>query len=82
MGKPYKAKKYDLAGFDLFGRRQSDGTIMLGIGSNPTPMDDFPKEVEVLGVVYTLEYIKKNDDPLGKLANDHPGKNIEWGIYC
>jgi hypothetical protein len=80
----YEPKPFDIAGFELIGYRQVDGTILLGAGGakgQGTPTADFPKEVTVCGATYTLENIKKNDVLFGPLANAHPGKHIEWGEY-
>lgn len=68
----------EIAGFDLIGFRQPDGTILLG--TNEIPMSDFPAEAEILGQVYTLENVVLNDAN-GDMPDDHPGKNIEWGQY-
>jgi len=76
----YQVNKDHLAGFDLIGYRQPDGTILLGMEGNQHPMADFPEEAEILGNTYTLEKVRKND-PDDKLKADHPGKNIEWGLY-
>ncbi len=79
---PYEPKPYEIAGVDLIGYRQPDGKIQLGSSpKNGTLLDDFPKSILVQGVVYTLEFIKKNDGEPGHLPANHPGKNIEWGIY-
>lgn len=72
----YQPNPGEIAGFDLFGRRQEDGTVK--IGSNTYP--DFPQECRCEGMTYTLELIKKNKDE-GNLAPGHPGYDIEWGIY-
>ena len=80
----YQPKPFEIAGVDLFGRRQSDGSVILGghPTSNGTPMPDFPQEVEVCGAVYTLEFIKKNkDEAPDVVVPGHPGYDIEWGIY-
>lgn len=73
MSKPYKLNKYDVASFEIIGYRQPDGKIKLGHNeSTQVLLDDFPSEVEFLGVVYTLEEKKQNS---------HSPNNIEWGIY-
>lgn len=75
----------ELAGFELFARRQPDGTILLGSGPRPTPMADFPEEVTVPGYgTYVLEDVKKNADDMKPdyFPPDHPGWAIEWGVYC
>jgi hypothetical protein len=77
MSTPYKPQKYDLAGFDLVGYRQPDGSIRLG---SKVIVSEFPPEVELIGVVYTLEEIVVNDKD-GTLSEDHPGKHLMWGIY-
>lgn len=67
MNETYKPNPGEIAGFDLFAYRLKDGKIKLQSGKI---LDDFPKEIEVINIIYTLEDIKKN-----------PGNNIEWGIY-
>jgi hypothetical protein len=76
----YEPKKGEVAGFDLVGHRQADGSIILGTPPTSESIPEFPEEVKAFGAVYTLEYIKKND-PDDKLPNEHSGKTIEWGIY-
>lgn len=66
----YKPKKWEVAGFDLVGRRLPDGRIRLGTGEGGTVLDDFPETAEFDGLFYALEEIKKS-------KND-----IEWGIYA
>jgi len=73
----HEVDKDSLAGFELIGYRQADGTILLG---NKVPMNNFPKEVEILGAAYSLEDVKLNDED-DTLPADHEGKFIEWGIY-
>jgi hypothetical protein len=70
----------DLAGFDLCGTRQPDGSIKLDGGA---VYEDWPKEVELPGInrTYTLEHVKKNLKNRKPLPDDHPGRYIEWGIY-
>lgn len=81
----YRPKPFEIAGVDLFGRRQSDGSVIIGDARNlgdGTPMPDFPQEIEVCGAVYTLEFIKKNkDEAPDVVVPGHPGYGIEWGIY-
>ncbi len=72
----YTLKRSELAGFDVIGYRQADGTIKLG-SQNGTQLDDFPDEIELNGNVFALEEVKSQ----GHLPADHPGRVIEWGIY-
>jgi len=76
----YAPKQYDVAGVDLIGHRQEDGSIKLGPGGGGAHLPDFPKSVRVVGVVYNLERITKNRE-LSNLSKDHDGYNIEWGEY-
>lgn len=86
----YKPRKYEIAGVDLYGERQDDGTVKLG--PTPTIGDDhrthlraFPEEMLVEGVVYTLEFIKENHWPgREQLEKDDPSDmrlRICWGVY-
>lgn len=50
----------ELAGFDLAGTRQSNGTIKLW-GSRRI-ITDWPEEIPMLGETYTLEYVTPGDD--------------------
>lgn len=86
----YRPQKYEIAGIDLFGERQDDGTIKLGprmqvtgtrTPDNRTQVSDFPDEIEVEGVTYVLEEIRLNRVECN-LSPGHPGYNIEWGVYC
>ena len=63
----FEVERYELAGFDLAGRRQEDGTIKLYLTDRV--IDDWPKEITFHGPTYTLEKVVK-------------GKNgYESGIY-
>lgn len=86
----YAPKPGEVAGFDLYGERQDDGSIKLGTAStipevpdNRTHLPAFPDNVEVLGRVYTLEFIRGNDE--GEWAKtapvDDPRRRICWGVY-
>lgn len=66
----YEPKPYEIAGFDLFARLQDDGIYETLAG---TKFKEFPPEVRVCGAVYTLEYVK-NDENEGD-------PSIRWGIY-
>lgn len=58
-----------LAGFDLCGWKQKDGTIKLDDGQT---IKEFPKEVEMCGNIYTLEYVDEVGDginPKGMFVN-------------
>ena len=81
---PYEPKPFEIAGVDLYGERQDDGTVLIGSSNHgpATPLPDFPSELKVAGAVYTLEYIKKNRDEVPNVVvPGHPGYNIEWGVY-
>lgn len=81
----FELKPWQIAGFDLYGVRQPDGKILIGVSDNPqyqTLLDDFPECVELKGVTYTLEEVRKNKDICTPpLREGHPGYYIEWGIY-
>ena len=83
----YHPKAFEIAGFDLFGERQSDGSIKLGAKPRLGPDDRthlsaFPEKVRVQGATYELEFVKENLDGQGnRLPPDHPGHNICWGVY-
>ena len=72
----YKPDPGDIAGFELFARRQIDGALK--IGDTEKVLSAFPLEVEVCGRVYTFEHIKKNEVPEGHPTGD---PTIEWGVY-
>lgn len=75
----YAATKEDIAGLDLIGHRQDDGSITLGSGVN---LPAFPEEVEIAGATFTLEDVRENDGPWRETAApDHPGLRICWGVY-
>lgn len=76
----YEAKKGQIAGFEVIGYRQKDGSVQLGNPENGDILTDFPNEIKTPYGIFQLESIKSNDEE-DKLPNDHPGKNIEWGIY-
>lgn len=91
---PYKPKPYDIAGFDIYGERQPDGSIKIGAPPIPdtvetdqrTHLPDFPESIEVCGAVYTLEYVKPNelsDELRARLSPERLAHNekICWGIY-
>jgi len=75
--KPYYPKQYDLAGFDIAGELQDDGTICLSVGDT---VEAFPPEVKLLGVVYTLENTLLNREA-NDLQPSDPGYNLCWGQY-
>lgn len=90
MSETYTPKRGEVAGLDLYGERQDDGTIKLG--SAPSMGDDhrthvreFPEEIEVEGVVYTLEFVKENHwQGREQLEKDDPSDmrlRICWGVY-
>lgn len=81
MTKPYVPKPYEVAGFELMGYRQADGSIKLGPEGKGVHLPNFPKEVAAFGVVYTLERVKRNIDLAPDLPEDHEGYSIEWGEY-
>ena len=74
----YIPKRGEVAGFELHGYRQPDGTIRLGSDDKyGTALPEFPGLVEVAGAEYRLEYINQNVDAKGEVRN-----NMEWGVYC
>jgi len=77
---PYIPKPAEIAGIDLYGLRQKDGSILIG-EKNPTHLKDFPENIIVCDRVYGLESISKNKDDCS-LSETDKGYNIEWGIYC
>lgn len=86
MSTPFKPKPYQIAGFELFGRWLEDGRIQIGDSSYIDIVDEFPPEVEVCGVVYTLEYVKPNeisDMARGRLSPERiaEAERIQWGVY-
>lgn len=91
--KPYVPKEWEIAGFDLFGERQDDGSIKLGhhnpnlpgLPDKRTHVPAFPKEVEAFGAVYTLEFVKENEwEGRAEVEKNNPADprlRICWGIY-
>lgn len=75
----FKVKTGQIAGFEVIGYRQKDGTIKLG-NQNGEQLADFPEAIETPYGIFTLELIKKNDKD-NSLPPGHEGKDIEWGIY-
>ena len=80
MGKPYEPKPGEIAGFEIIGYRQPDGTVKIP-NEDAEAVLDFPEEVRVCGATYTLEGVNKNDED-GTMPDDHGGKYIEWGLYA
>lgn len=89
----YQPKPYDIAGFDIYGERQPDGSIKIGpppaqpeSRDERTHLPDFPDSIEVCGAVYTLEYVKPNEISDKMRARLSPERlahqeTICWGIY-
>lgn len=80
----YEPKPFEIAGVDLFGRRQPDGTVLVGpspSGTGGTRLPDFPEKIRVCGAVYTLEFVRKNNQDGPAADPGHPGHDIEWGVY-
>jgi hypothetical protein len=48
-----------LAGFDLAGKRLSNGKLQCYGHGDKTTIDDWPEEVELFGRTYTLENVIK-----------------------
>ncbi len=70
MTNPYYPQQWEVAGFELCGWKQPDGSIVLG--PNPvtgSKVKEWPKEVHVCGVTYTLEEEKWEISGFG------------WGVY-
>lgn len=57
---PYKPFDKDLAGFDMTGRRQPDGTVL--VYNSGTVLEDWPECVYLLGCTYTLEEVQGFSD--------------------
>ena len=57
---PYKPQTYDLAGVDMGGRRQPDGTIL--VSTSGTNLEDWPECILLCGSVFTLEEIHHGRD--------------------
>jgi hypothetical protein len=55
----YKPQIGEMSSFYLVGYRQPDGSIRLGKETG-TSLPNFPDEVELDGIVWTLENIKLN----------------------
>jgi hypothetical protein len=75
---------YEIAGFEIFARKQTDGKFMLGSGKNGRIVDAFPEKFYVCGAIYTLEYIKWNTDGCTKEQLhtwSEEAKSICWGVY-
>lgn len=77
--KIYEPKAGQIAGLELIGYRQQDGTIKLGTQSGEH-LENFPEEIQTPYGIFTLEFIKKNDEE-DVLPPTHEGKMIEWGVY-
>jgi len=88
----YAPKPWEIAGFELYGERQDNGSIKLGTHDPASQLPDqrtqvpaFPEKVEVVGVVYTLEFVKENNWGGRKRVekNDpaNPLLRICWGVY-
>ena len=77
-------KAGEIAGFDMIGWKQTDGTFILGDKTYGRRVDEFPQEVHVCDVTYTLEFIKWNTDEQSEeiLATwTDEQKSICWGVY-
>lgn len=74
----FELKPGDIAGFELYGERQADGTILVGTPpvGNRRRLEDFPETIELLGMTYTLEEVRRNRDMF-----PGPVPPIEWGLY-
>lgn len=90
MPETYTPKRGEIAGVDLFGEIQKDGTIKLGSAprlgdDHRTQVREFPEEIEVEGVVYKLEDVRKNTwhgrEQVEKDDPDDPRLSIVWGVY-
>lgn len=79
---PYQLRPEDLAGFDIYGSRNNDGTITIGHAEPTVRLPAFPDKVEVLGNVYTLEAVTENDGMWRENAEPNdPRLRICWGVY-
>lgn len=72
MTEPYKPKKFEIAGFELCGWKLDNGDVVLGPSclGDRTVVPAFPEQVDVLGVVYTLETVEWQSNGFG------------WGTYA
>lgn len=84
-----EARKSEVAGFDLFGKRREDGKVELGTREGDKRVrEEWPESV-TLGPgfhTYTLEWVRKQmPDGVEKLHPNEVGEDsepgIEWGIY-
>lgn len=78
--KPYRPMPREISGFELYGTRLPDGRIRIG-DADGTIVDAFPEEVEVINTIYSLEDVKVNRLEFNITDPEHPGYNIEWGVY-
>lgn len=77
----YEPKTGQICGFEIIGYRQKDGKIRLGNSNDGEMLEGFPKEIKTPYGTFQLEEIKLNDNEENQLPDEHPGKNIEWGVY-
>jgi len=77
----FKPKPAEIAGLDLVMFIGDDGVRRLGDGARGREMHRFPEQVEVCGMVYTLENVKRN-------CSEHPAleagchRCLDWGQYA
>lgn len=80
----YVLRPEELAGFDVYGERQDDGSITLGSCGTKVNVPAFPQEVTIPGYgTYTLEGVRENSEGMDpqRFPPDHKGWRICWGIY-
>jgi hypothetical protein len=87
VGGVYRPDAYEIAGFDLCGERQSDGSIKIGffrpgLPDDRTHLPAFPEQVQVEGVTYELEFVKENEwEGRAHADPDDDRLKLCWGVY-
>lgn len=90
MAEPFRPKPYQIAEFRLYGKLLEDGRIQIGEGPPHNEytdvLNEFPTEVIVCGVIYTLEEIEHNEITpewaAGASAETRAtADRIRWGVY-
>jgi len=77
MEEEFEVRNGEMAGFDLGGYRQPNGTVrILGTEINDRIIPDWPEEIYLMGCTYTLEDIKE-----AQYADPENGR-WENAVYC
>lgn len=82
---PFEPKNGEVAGLELVGYKQADGTIRLGDYKRGKILKEFPPCVRVAGAVYTLEEVKWQADswkPEDMKDWTEQQRTIGWGEYA